>query len=189
MNLPNKLTVFRLVLTALFVVSLSITFPGHLTLALVLFLLASLTDYLDGQIARRFQLITDFGKLMDPLADKILTASAFICLLNYQALPGWAVIIIISREFLITGLRLLASSKGTILPAEKLGKHKTAWQMITIVFFLCLLALGEWLTSPPAIFVTLWTWAGTLLVAVTVALTVYSGLAYLWKNRALLVTE
>lgn len=189
MNLPNKLTLFRLVLTAIFVVSLSISFPGHFTLALLLFLLASFTDYLDGQIARRYQLITDFGKLMDPLADKILTASAFICLLNYHALPGWAVIIIISREFLITGLRLLASSKGTILPAEKLGKHKTAWQMITIVFFLSLLALGEWLNNPPPFFASIWLWGGTALVLITVVLTVYSGLAYLWKNRTLLVTE
>ena len=122
-------------------VSLSVQYPAHLTIALLVFLIASLTDYLDGVIARRWNLITDFGKLMDPLADKILTASAFICLIPYKALPAWVVIIIISREFLITGLRLLASSKGVILPAEKLGKHKTAWQMITIVFFLALLSL------------------------------------------------
>ena len=121
MNLPNILTLLRLGLTVLLVASLSVEYPWRFAIALVLFLLASLTDYLDGVLARKWNLITDFGKLMDPLADKILTASAFICLIPFGALPAWAVIIIISREFLITGLRLLASSKGVILPAEKLG--------------------------------------------------------------------
>lgn len=185
MNLPNKLTLLRLVLTAFFVVSLSVSFPGHLSAALGLFLLASLTDYLDGEIARRWNLITDFGKLMDPLADKVLTASAFICLIPYHAIPAWAVISIISREFLITGLRLLASSKNIVLPAEKLGKHKTAWQMITIVYFLGLLAwkapaVGELNLSPA------WAWIGHALITITVALTIFSGLAYFWKNRGLL---
>ena len=186
MNLPNTLTLLRLGLTALLVVSLSVQYPAHFAIALLVFLLASLTDYLDGVIARKWNLITDFGKLMDPLADKVLTASAFICLIPYQALPAWAVIIIISREFLITGLRLLASSKGVILPAEKLGKHKTAWQMITIVFFLALLALRDLPADKPPIVDWLWTHGGAFLVTVTVALTVFSGSAYLWKNRALL---
>lgn len=185
MNLPNKLTVSRLVLTAVFVAVLSFSFRGSYTVALVLFLVASLTDYLDGAIARRLGLITDFGKLLDPLADKILTASAFIFLATDNALPEWAVIIIISREFLITGLRLLASAKGVILPAEKLGKHKTAWQMITIIYFLMLLAASDWLQD-----VSHWehaAWAyGKALVGITVALTVYSGLAYFYKNRALI---
>ncbi len=187
MNLPNKLTLLRLVLTAFFVICLSVAFPGHLTAALALFLVASLTDYLDGEIARRWNLITDFGKLMDPLADKVLTASAFICLIPYQVIPAWAVITIISREFLITGLRLLASSKNIVLPAEKLGKHKTAWQMITIVYFLGLLAwqapaVGGLALSPT------WTWTGHALVTITVALTIFSGLAYFWKNRNLLAS-
>jgi len=186
MNLPNTLTLLRLGLTALLVVSLSVQYPTHFAIALLVFLLASLTDYLDGVIARKWNLITDFGKLMDPLADKVLTASAFICLIPYQALPAWAVIIIISREFLITGLRLLASSKGVILPAEKLGKHKTAWQMITIVFFLALLALRDLPVDKSPIVDWLWTHGGAFLVTVTVALTVFSGSAYLWKNRALL---
>lgn len=188
MNLPNRLTVLRLLLTVFFVASLSISFPLHSTVALVLFLLASLTDYLDGEIARRWQLITDFGKLMDPLADKILTAAAFICLIDYKAMPAWAVIVIVSREFLITGLRLLASSKGIILPAEKLGKHKTAWQMITILFFLTLLAVRDYF-GPGPIWTIAWTWGGMTLVTVTVVLTFYSGLTYLWKNRTLLTTS
>ncbi|MFZ0711131.1 MAG: CDP-diacylglycerol--glycerol-3-phosphate 3-phosphatidyltransferase [Terrimicrobiaceae bacterium] len=186
MNLPNMLTLLRLGLTALLVVSLSVPYPGHFVIALLVFLAASLTDYLDGVIARRWDLITDFGKLMDPLADKVLTASAFICLIPYKALPAWSVIIIISREFLITGLRLLASSKGVILPAEKLGKHKTAWQMITIVFFLALLALRDLGLGGSPLADLLWSQGGAVLVTVTVALTLFSGSAYLWKNRALL---
>ena len=186
MNLPNMLTLLRLGLTALLVVSLSVQYPAHSAIALLVFLVASLTDYLDGVIARKWNLITDFGKLMDPLADKVLTASAFICLIPYEALSAWVVIIIISREFLITGLRLLASSKGVILPAEKLGKHKTAWQMITIVFFLALLALRDLGLEDSPIVDGLWSYGGAFLVTVTVALTLFSGFAYLWKNRALL---
>jgi CDP-diacylglycerol---glycerol-3-phosphate 3-phosphatidyltransferase len=186
MNLPNLLTLLRLALTALLVTSLSVQYPAHLIVALSLFLLASLTDYLDGVIARKWNMITDFGKLMDPLADKVLTASAFICLIPFKALPAWAVIIIISREFLITGLRLLASSKGVVLPAEKLGKHKTAWQMITIVFFLALLALRELSVENSPTLDLLWSRGGAFLVTVTTVLTVFSGSAYLWKNRQLL---
>ncbi len=189
MNLPNILTLLRLGLTVLLVASLSVEYPFHFSMALLVFLLASLTDYLDGVIARKWDLITDFGKLMDPLADKILTASAFICLIPFGALPAWAVIIIISREFLITGLRLLASSKGIILPAEKLGKHKTAWQMITIVFFLALLAADDFAPEGTDVVDLLWGYGGAALVTVTVALTVFSGLAYLWKNRRLLSPE
>jgi CDP-diacylglycerol---glycerol-3-phosphate 3-phosphatidyltransferase len=186
MNLPNLLTLFRLVLAAIFVACLSLQFPGHNITALVLFLAASLTDYLDGEIARRMNLITDFGKLMDPLADKILTASAFICLITFGLVPAWVVIVIISREFLITGLRLLASSKGVILPAEKLGKHKTAWQMITIIYYLGLLAFAEWFTSFSLKRMDMWLNLGHILTTIAAVLTVYSGLAYFWKNRRLI---
>lgn len=143
-----------------------------------------LTDYLDGEIARRRELITDFGKLMDPLADKILTASAFVSLSESGAIPAWAVIVIISREFLITGLRSLAASKGIILPADNLGKHKTAWQMATIVYFLSLLAIAEW--GSWKVLEGAWSLGALLLVPITVGLTVYSGIAYLVKNKGLL---
>lgn len=186
MNLPNRLTLGRLVLTALFVIALSGDFLFHGTAALLFFILATITDYLDGVIARRMNLTTDFGKLMDPLVDKILVASAFILLVTYDALPAWAVIVIISREFLITGLRVLASSKGIILPAEKLGKHKTAWQMITIIFFLLLLSVAEFTGADTPVFAFLWNYLGAALVWVTVILTVYSGLGYLFKNRELI---
>jgi len=193
MNLPNKLTTGRLMLSVFFVACFFIGEGWRYMVAFAIFLVAVATDYLDGEIARKRGLITDFGKLMDPLADKILTASAFICLTGTEiegvpALPGWAVIIIISREFLITGLRSLAASKGVVLPAENLGKHKTAWQMITISYFLLLLAVSEtpvaagWMR--PA-----WQFGTYGLVPLTVLLTIYSGLAYLAKNRGLIVTE
>jgi len=191
MNLPNKLTVSRLGFSVFFVACFFLPFPGRYSVALGLFALASVTDYLDGVIARNRGLISDFGKLMDPLADKILTASAFICLIGISregipALPAWATIVIISREFLITGLRSLALTKGIVLPAEKLGKHKTLWQMITISYFLCLLAAGEWVSEPSGLLDRLWVIGAWGLVPLTVLLTVYSGLAYLAKHRHLI---
>ena len=187
MNLPNKLTVSRLWLAAIFVVCFAVDVHGRFSLALLVFLLATITDYLDGVLARKRGLITDFGKLMDPLADKILTASAFISLCAIGYFPAWAVIVIISRDFLITGLRSLAASKGIVVAADRLGKHKTAWQMITIIYLLALLSIGEWTTADWTR--TAWDFGQYGLVAVTVILTVYSGLAYLWKNRSLIETE
>ena len=109
------------------------------TAALVIFVAASITDWLDGVLARKWKLETDFGRLMDPVADKVMVAAAFICLIPEKAIPAWSVIVVISREFLITGMRLLAASKGVVLPAERLGKHKATWQMVTVIFFLVLL--------------------------------------------------
>lgn len=189
MNLPNQLTVARFFLTLGFVATLSVHWPFAYTSGLVLFGLASLTDYADGEIARRWNLVTDFGKLMDPLVDKIMMAAAFICLVPAKAFPAWVAIVIISREFLITGLRLLAASKGVVLPAERMGKHKTIWQIVTVLFFLLLLSLPEW-TGAWITSAALWWWIegvlGTALVALALALTLYSGLGYLWKNRALI---
>lgn len=188
MNLPNQLTLARLAMTAFFVVAMSLNFTGSKSLALLIFLLATITDYLDGVIARSQHLITDFGKLMDPLADKILTAAAFILLIPLQAIPAWVVIVIVSREFLITGLRLLANSKNILIPAEKLGKHKTAWQMVTILFFLALLSIGEFVPHSSPWLEFAWNSCGLFLVGITTLLTVYSGISYLWKNRNL-ITE
>jgi CDP-diacylglycerol--glycerol-3-phosphate 3-phosphatidyltransferase len=186
MNLPNKLTVGRLLLTALFVVFLSTDTPWGDVVALALFILASLSDWLDGYLARKLNQITNFGKLMDPLADKVLVASALICLIPLKALPAWVVIVIITREFLITGLRQLAAGQGVILPADPLGKHKTAWQLITILFFLILLAAGDCFGDDSRWLTYLWGHVGPWLIGITVILTIYSGLAYLWKNRNLL---
>ncbi len=120
MNWANRLTLGRLVLTILFVIALSTAWGYGRTVALVLFLLAGVTDYLDGEIARRWGIITKFGKLIDPLVDKVMMAAAFICLVPIGAVPAWVATIVVARDFLITGLRLLASADGVILPAERL---------------------------------------------------------------------
>ena len=188
MNWANRLTVSRFFLTLLFVVAMSRDWTYGHTIALVLFVIASLTDYADGEIARRFSLITDFGKLMDPLMDKILITSAFICLIPVHAIPPWAVVVVMSREFAITGLRLIALSKGRVLAAESLGKHKTIWQITTVIFFLLMLSIseiqgyeGNGLT--PDWFNQIWNDVGAVLITGTVFLTLLSGIGYLWKNH------
>ena len=187
MNLPNRLTLLRLVLIMPFVAALSTDFTGGKVLALLIFVTGSATDYADGVIARKFHLITDFGRLMDPLVDKIMTVAAFICLVALGLIPAWAVIAIVSREFLITGLRLVAASRGLVLSAERLGKHKTAWQMLTIIYYLLLLSVKDSapgsLTGPALVSLER---LGTLFVAVTVALTLWSGISYLTRHWDLL---
>src|SRR5208282_4882444 len=182
MTVPNQLTILRLILTLPFVAALSLQFPGAKIVAVGLFDFSSITDFADGYIARRFNQITDFGKLMDPLVDKIMTMSAFICLISLGSIPAWAVIVILSREFLITGLRLIAASRGKVLPAERLGKHKTVWQIVTILYCLGLLTVSDQFgrilspltrTSLNAI--------GFALVCLTVGLTLWSGISYFAK--------
>src|SRR5215213_2492278 len=131
MNWANRLTLSRLGLTVLFVLALNSEWPFGRTLALVLFVVAGITDFVDGEVARRYQYVTNFGKLMDPLVDKVMMSAAFISLVPLKAIPAWAATIIVSRDFLITGLRLLASAQGRVLPSETLGKHKTSWQIVT----------------------------------------------------------
>lgn len=193
MNWANRLTVARLFLTLAFVITLSVRFPFFYTASLVIFVCAGITDYIDGEIARRFSIITDFGKLMDPLVDKIMMASAFICLVPLGVVPAWAATVIVSREFLITGLRLLASAKGRVLAAESMGKHKTAWQIATVVFFLALLALRECVDlgggRVPQWYASLWHPVGTGLLMIAVALTLTSGAGYFWKNRGVIQME
>jgi CDP-diacylglycerol--glycerol-3-phosphate 3-phosphatidyltransferase len=158
------------------------------TTALVIFLIAGLTDFVDGEIARRYGVVTNFGKLMDPLVDKIMMAAAFISLVPLKAVPAWAATTVVARDFLITGLRLMASAKGQILPAERLGKQKTSWQIITIVFFLTLLSLAELrhADEKSTWWFRAWTEAGPVLVWITVALTIYSALGFTWRNRELI---
>ncbi len=193
MNLPNRLTVSRFFLTVLFVVVASLDFPYHYTLALGLFLLAAITDFVDGEIARRYALITDFGKLMDPLVDKIMTAAAFVCLVPLHAIPAWVAIIVITREFLITALRQLALSKGRVLAADPIGKHKTSWQIATVIFFFMLLAAREFgfgsTVSGAITWQRMWDYGGWAVSGVAVGLTVYSGLDYLWRHRAMLKAD
>jgi CDP-diacylglycerol--glycerol-3-phosphate 3-phosphatidyltransferase len=190
MNLPNQLTVARFGLTAAFVAVLSADWRfGHIA-GLVLFVCAGISDYLDGHIARKRKLVTDFGRLMDPLADKIMMAAAFICLVPLHAFPAWVAIVIISREFAITGLRLLAASIGDLLPSEKLGKLKTVWQIVPVCYFLLLLSLAELeragLVTGLYWWAHAWKYGGSVLIAWALVLTLYSGVGYLWKHRDLI---
>src|SRR5437899_10536650 len=152
MNLPNKLTISRFLLTVAFLVVIFSEVPYHESLALLLFSAASLTDYFDGKIARRDKLITNFGILMDPLADKILVCSALIAFVGRGWMPAWMVVIIVARELAITGLRLLAASKNVVLGAEGYGKHKTVSQIVAIIAILVLASYQEWGAVGQAIF-------------------------------------
>jgi CDP-diacylglycerol--glycerol-3-phosphate 3-phosphatidyltransferase len=191
MNWANRLTLSRLLLTILFVAALSSSWAYARTTALVVFLIAGLTDFVDGEVARRYGIVTNFGKLMDPLVDKIMMAAAFISLVPLKAVPAWAATTVVARDFLITGLRLMASAKGQVLPAERLGKQKTSWQVITIIFFLGLLSLSElrYASESSTWWFRAWHIAGPVLVWITIALTVYSGLGYAWRHRDLLGSE
>ena len=176
-TLPNKLTVLRMILVPFFVAALLIQngeiFALRMT-ALVLFLIASLTDLLDGKIARKYNLVTNFGKFMDPLADKLLVCSALICLVQLGQLPAWIVIIIISREFIISGFRLVAADQGVVIAASMWGKSKTVSQMISIV----LLIIN--IKTPPLGILT------AISIPVMTILTVVSLLDYLMKNKQVL---
>lgn len=138
MNLPNKLTVMRMILIPFFVFfMLDPYFEGYGNyIAVAIFIIASLTDMLDGKIARKYNLVTDFGKFMDPLADKLLVCSALICLIQLGQLPAWMVIIIVSREFIISGFRLVAAEQGIVIAASYWGKFKTTFQMIAVVLMI-----------------------------------------------------
>ncbi len=143
LNLPNQLTVLRLGLCGLLLVSMSVDWAYAATTALLIFTLASLTDWLDGAIARARNLVTDLGKLLDPLADKILITAALVSLVDRHVAPMWMVVVIIAREFLITGLRIIAAHKQKILAAERIGKHKTLSQIVAILVSLGGLSLAE----------------------------------------------
>jgi CDP-diacylglycerol--glycerol-3-phosphate 3-phosphatidyltransferase len=191
MNWANRLTLSRLLLTVLFVAALSSSWAYARTSALIIFLIAGLTDFIDGEVARRYGSITNFGKLMDPLVDKIMMAAAFISLVPLKAVPAWAATAVVARDFLITGLRLMASAKGRVLPAERLGKQKTSWQVITVIFFLGLLSIAElrYANEKSTWWFRAWHDAGPVLVWITVALTIYSGLGYGWRHRELIVSD
>jgi CDP-diacylglycerol--glycerol-3-phosphate 3-phosphatidyltransferase len=191
MNWANRLTLSRLLLTIAFVAALDSSWQYARTSALVIFLIAGLTDFIDGEIARRYAWVTNFGKLMDPLVDKIMMAAAFISLVPLKAVPAWAATTVVARDFLITGLRLMASAKGRVLPAERIGKQKTSWQVITVIFFLGLLSIAElrYANERSTWWFRAWHDAGPVLVWITVALTIYSGVAYVWQHRELIVSD
>lgn len=174
MNLPNKLTMFRVILIPFFVFFLLTDYAGSASdwIALGIFILASLTDLLDGKIARKYNLVTNFGKFMDPLADKLLVCSALICLVDMGRIPSWIVIVIIAREFVISGFRLIASDNGVVIAASYFGKFKTVFQMVMV----CLMVAN---ISQIAIVTQVVMW-------ISLVLTVVSLVDYLWKNRAVM---
>ena len=175
MNLPNKLTVLRIIMVPFFVFFMLTDAGGAANkwIALVIFCVASLTDMLDGKIARARGLVTNFGKFMDPLADKLLVCSAMICFIELEKLPAWFVIIIIGREFIISGFRLIAAENGIVIAANYWGKFKTVSQMIMII--LLLIDLGGVFDILEQIFIWL-----------SLALTVISLITYIWQNRSVL---
>ena len=195
MNLPNKLTLSRLILTVFFLVALFISFPLNTTVALVLFVAASITDFYDGMIARRDNLITNFGILLDPLADKILTCSAFIAFVEMGEVQAWMAVLIVARELAITGLRLLAVSKNAVLAADGWGKQKTIWQIIAIISILVVMSYADWPVVGNAVFGwelfgKPWSvWFRDLSLWVTVVLTAVSGWLYLWRNRQIYLSD
>jgi CDP-diacylglycerol---glycerol-3-phosphate 3-phosphatidyltransferase len=191
MNWANRLTLSRLVLTILFVAALNSSWQYGSTAALIFFLVAGITDFVDGEVARRYAWVTNFGKLMDPLVDKIMIAAAFISLVPLKAVPAWAATTVVARDFLITGLRLMASATGHVLPAERLGKQKTSWQVVTVIFFLALLSIHElhYADEKSAWWFRSWHEAGPVLVWITVALNLYSSVAYAWRHRELIATN
>lgn len=171
MNLPNKLTIARMCMVPLFMIALLINTPLSRLIATLIFAVASLTDMLDGQIARKYNMVTNFGKLMDPLADKVLTAAAMICLVELGDLAAWIAVVIIFREYLITGLRSVAASENIVVAANIWGKVKTVCQMIALI----LLMLKPQVVALCGIDIGLW------LMYIAVALTIYSGVEYVLK--------
>ena len=186
MNLPNKLTIFRVILIVPFVLLMlggfhewgwfTAIFGGIMEyvdyIALVIFIIASLTDLVDGKIARKYNLVTNFGKFMDPLADKLLVCAAMICLVEMGRIPAWVVIVIISREFIISGFRLIASDNGVVIAANYWGKFKTTFQMIMICLMIANISQIQILTD-----IIMW---------VALALTIISLVDYIWKNKAVM---
>jgi CDP-diacylglycerol--glycerol-3-phosphate 3-phosphatidyltransferase len=195
MNLPNKLTISRFVLTIAFLAVMFSQVRFHQTIALALFIAGGVSDFLDGFIARRHKLITNFGILMDPLADKIMVCSAFIAFVGLKWIPAWMVVIVVARELAITGLRLLAASKSVVLAAEGYGKHKTISQIVAIIAILVLASYEQWGVPGRAVFGlgvfgAPWIkWFAQMAVWVAVGLTFVSGWLYLWRNRALYLDD
>ena len=175
MNTPNKLTIARMIIVPFLVIFLLTGWGGEANryISLTLFVVASVTDWFDGYLARKNNLVTNFGKFMDPLADKLLVCSAMICMIDLKRLPAWFVIIIIAREFIISGFRLIAAENGIVIAANYWGKFKTASQMIMIILLIL---------HFDGIFVLL----EQIFIWLSLALTIISLITYIWQNRTVL---
>lgn len=179
MNLPNKITIFRVILIPFFLVALLVdAIPAGKWIALGIFIVASLSDMVDGKLARKYNLITDFGKFMDPLADKLLTCSAMIAMISLNLIPSWVVIVIIAREFTISGFRLIASDNGKVIAANMWGKVKTTVQMIMIIYLIVKVA-ANW----DSLFFNV---VAQVLIYAALALTVISLMTYILGNKDVL---
>lgn len=189
MNLPNKLTVARIILAPLFLLFALWEFPFHYAVSLLVFIVAALTDMLDGKIARSQNLITNLGKFLDPLADKMLTTAAFLLFLCVGNMNVWALMLILTREFMVTSVRLLAAKGGKVIAASLWGKTKTVAQFIAIIFMLTALEFSTWQTGvlagaalPDAAF-TVPLIVGEVLIWISTVLTLIAGAEYVWLNR------
>lgn len=170
MTTANKITIFRVILVPVLLVLMYLDFPGHMYWSLAVFILASLSDFADGYIARHYNQVSDFGKFLDPIADKLLVTSAMMMFVSWGTMPAWALIIVIAREFAVTGLRLVAVDNGRVIAAAWSGKIKTATTMVCI----CLMMI--WNVN----------WLNILCWVLIVATTIYSGCEYFYKNRDVL---
>lgn len=193
MNLPNKLTVVRIILAPLFLVLTLVEFPFHHLVAGLVFGAAALTDMFDGRIARSRGLITNLGKFLDPLADKMLTTAAFLSFLATGHLDVWALMVVLTREFMVTSVRLVAAKDGTVIAANIWGKLKTVVQFVAILFELAALEFADWQTGllagaalPDAVF-RIPLIIGYVLLWISVVLTAISGVQYVWANRKFFV--
>ena len=179
MNLPNKLTLLRILLIPVFIIIMMSNITNHYLIACLIFIIASITDDLDGYIARKNNLVTDFGKFMDPLADKLLVISALICMIESNLVAGWMVIIIVSRELTVSILRAIAAADGKVIAASGGGKIKTISQMLAIIILL----FGA--NSSNNLLLQI----GTIFMLIATIFTLYSGTDYLYKNRELFMNS
>ncbi len=170
MNLPNKITMFRVIMIPAFLVFCYLSFPGSRYIALACFVVASLSDFLDGKIARSRNLVTDFGKFMDPLADKCLVTAAMLVFVEWGQMPAWVLAVVIAREFAVSGLRMMAASGGKVIAAAWSGKVKTAATMVCVILM----------------FLPIPGWLNTICWLVILMTTVYSGVEYFIKNRTVI---
>lgn len=173
MNLPNKITFIRVLLVPVFILMFYINIPHNQLYAGIIFIIAALTDTLDGYLARKYSLVTNLGKFIDPLADKLLVSAALILLVEVGTIPAWVVIIIIAREFTITGFRIIAASEGVTIAASSLGKFKTITQLIAIILLLFNNMFFEQFNIP----------MDQIFLYISLAFTVLSGFDYIYKNR------
>lgn len=189
MNIPNKLTILRIVLAPVFLLLMLWDFPFHYLSAGLVFGLAALTDLLDGHMARKYGQVTNMGKFLDPLADKMLTTAAFLIFLVLGRLDVWAVMLILTREFMVTSIRLIAAKEGTVIAASFFGKAKTVAQYVAILFTIAAMEFSTWQHSllegfglPDVLFSVPLT-VGTVLLWIAAVLTVISGIQYVYKGR------